>query len=74
MVRVWGKNLADCQCYCLDFVNGERQYILTPDDVKIYTVETAFSPSIRVLSIEDSLEKAKATSLYSHATRVDPNW
>lgn len=60
--------------YChFDFVNGERQYILTPDDVKIYTVETAFSPSIRVLSIEDSLEKAKATSLYSHA-RIDPNW
>ncbi|KIL59152.1 hypothetical protein M378DRAFT_169660 [Amanita muscaria Koide BX008] len=74
MVRVWGGDLASYECYCFDFVNRKRQYILTPDDVKIYTVATAFSPSAQVLSMEDSLEKAKATSLYSHATRRDPNW
>ena len=34
MVRVWGWDMDDC--YCFDFVNSERQYILTPDDVKIY--------------------------------------
>jgi len=72
MVRVWGGDLDDC--YCFDFVNRERQYILTPDDVKIYSVATAFTPSIQVLSIEQSLEEAKATTLYSHATRRDPNW
>jgi hypothetical protein len=74
MVRVWGGDLASYECYCFDFVNHECQYILTPDDIKIYTVATAFSPSIQVLSIEQSLENAKATSLYSHATRHDPNW
>ncbi len=74
MVRVWGGDLASYKRYCLDFVNRERQYILTPDDVKIYSVATACSPSVRVLSIEQSLENAKATSLYSHATRRDPNW
>jgi hypothetical protein len=74
MVRVWGGDLASYQCYCFDFVNRERQYILTPDDVKIYSVATAFSPSAEVLSIEQSLEKAKATTLYSNATRCDPNW
>ncbi|KAI6128526.1 hypothetical protein EV401DRAFT_891730 [Pisolithus croceorrhizus] len=74
MIRVWGGDLESRQCYCLDFVNRERQYILTPDDVKIYTVATAFNPSTQVLSMEDSLEKAKAKSLYSHATGRDPNW
>jgi hypothetical protein len=74
MIRVWGGDLASYQCYCFDFVNRERQYILTPDDVEIYSVATAFSPGIRVLSIEQSLEKAKATSLYSDVTRRDPNW
>jgi hypothetical protein len=74
MVRVWGGDLASYEYYCFDFVNRERQYILTPPDVKIYSVATAFSPSAQVLSIEQSLEKAKATSLYSDATRRDPNW
>ena len=69
MVRVWGGDLAS-----YDFVNYERQYVLTPHDVKIYSVATAFSPSTQVLSIEQSLENSKATSLYSHATRRDPNW
>ncbi|KAI6029857.1 hypothetical protein PISMIDRAFT_680793 [Pisolithus microcarpus 441] len=73
MVRVWGGDLEYYEYYCLDFVDHERQYILTPDDVKIYTVATAFSPSARVLSVEDALEKARARSLYSHATRCDPN-
>jgi len=74
MVRVWGGDLASYECYCFDFVNCARQYILTPDDVKIYSVATSFSPSVQVLSMEQSLEKAKATSLYSDATRRDPNW
>jgi hypothetical protein len=74
MVRVWGGDLESYECYCFDFVNRERQYILTPDDVEIYSVATALSPSARVLSIEQSLEKSKATSLYSDATRRDPNW
>jgi hypothetical protein len=74
MIRVWGDDLASYESYCFDFVNRERQYILTPDDVKIYSVATAFSPSTQVLSIEQSLENANATSLYSHATRRDPNW
>ncbi|KAI6023014.1 hypothetical protein BKA83DRAFT_115944 [Pisolithus microcarpus] len=74
MVRVWGGDLERYEYYCLDFVNHERQHILTPDDVKIYTLATALSPSARVLSVEDSLEKANAKSLYSHATRRDPNW
>lgn len=74
MVRVWGGDLERYEYYCLDFVNHERQYILTPDDVKIYAVATPFSPSVRVLSIEDTLKKANAKSLFSHATRRDPNW
>ncbi|KAI6137359.1 hypothetical protein F5141DRAFT_1209689 [Pisolithus sp. B1] len=71
---IWGGDLESYQCYCFDFVNRECQYILTPDDVKIYTMATAFSPSIQVLSMEDSLEKVKVKLLYSHATRCDPNW
>ena len=70
-IRVWGEDLASYGIYCFDFVNSERQYILTPDDVKIYTVATV---SLPVLSMEQSLEEAKATTLYSHATRHDPNW
>ncbi|KAF8324827.1 hypothetical protein F5887DRAFT_1086031 [Amanita rubescens] len=73
-VRVWGGNLAIHKCYCFDFINREHQYILTPDDVKIYSMPTPFVPSFQVLSLEDSVEKAGATSLYSHATRSDPNW
>lgn len=37
MVRVWGGDLANAKYYCFDFVNSERQYILTPDDVKIHS-------------------------------------
>ncbi|KAF8740693.1 hypothetical protein AX14_007593 [Amanita brunnescens Koide BX004] len=74
MIRVWGGDLESYKYYCFDFVNCERQYILTPDEVKIYTGETAFSPSAQVLSMGDLLEKANAKSLYSHATRRDPNW
>lgn len=74
MIRVWGGDLASYEYYCFDSINNERQYILAPDDVKIYSVATAFSPSLQVLSIEQSLENANATSLYSHATRHDPNW
>ena len=73
MIRVWGEDLASSACYCFDFVNREHQYILTPNDVKIYT-GNCVQPSVPVLSIEESLERAKATSLYSHATRHDPNW
>jgi hypothetical protein len=61
MVRVWGGDLASYEYYCFDFVNRERQYILTPDDVKIYSVATAFRRSVQFLSIEQSLEEAKAT-------------
>ena len=43
MIRVWGEDLASSACYCFDFVNREHQYILTPNDVKIYTAATAFS-------------------------------
>lgn len=35
MVRVWGGDLEYFEYYCLDFVDHERQSILTPDDVKI---------------------------------------
>ena len=73
MVRVWGGDLASYGLYCFDFVNGEHQHILTPDDIKIYTMPTAFDPGSQVLSIEESMERAKS-SLYSHATRRDPNW
>jgi hypothetical protein len=72
MVRVWGGDLASYECYCFDFVNHEHQYILTPDDVKIYSVATALSPSVQVLSIEKSLEMAKAISLFPETP--DPNW
>ena len=75
MVRVPG-DLASYERYrdCFDFINCDRQYILTPVDVKIYTVATAFTPSVQdvqFLSIEQSSEKAKVTSLYSNATRHD---
>ena len=74
-VRVWGGDtVAIHKCYCFDFINNKCQYIITPDDVKIYTVATPFFPSVQVLSLEDSFEKAGAKSLYSHATRRDPNW
>ena len=59
------------QCYRFNFVNRERQYILRPDDVKIYTLEAPYVPREEVLSIEQSLEKAKATSFYSDATGRD---
>ncbi|KAM6504281.1 hypothetical protein JOM56_001224 [Amanita muscaria] len=75
MIRVWGGDLATYHCYCFDFVNHEPQYILTPKDIKIYSVATELSPSVRVFSIEDSLEKAKTRPLYSlSATKHDPNW
>ncbi|KAI6011372.1 hypothetical protein BKA83DRAFT_4009859, partial [Pisolithus microcarpus] len=74
MVRVWGGDLESFEYYYLDFINHERKYVLTPEDLKIYTVTTPFSLSIQVLSMEDSLEKANAKSPYSHATRCDPNW
>src|SRR6266852_5154045 len=73
MVRVWGGDLASQGVYSFDFVNNERQYILTPDDVKIYTVATAFDSGSHVLSIGQSLEMAR-TSSHSHATSHDPNW
>ena len=68
-IWVWGEDLVSYACYCFDFANCEP----SPDDVKIYTVATAFSPSSPVLSIEEPLERVKATSLYSHATRHGPN-
>ena len=74
MVRVWGGDLANTKCYCFDFIKSERQYILTPDDVKIYSMETPFIPSIEILSMEEWMEQQKATSLYIHPTRRDPNW
>ena len=56
MVRVWGGDLANTKCYCFDFIKRERQYILTPDDVKIYSMETQFIPSIEILSMEEWME------------------
>jgi hypothetical protein len=44
MVRVWGGDSASYERYCFDFYNRERQYILTPDDVKFSSVATAFAP------------------------------
>ncbi|KAI5993197.1 hypothetical protein EDD15DRAFT_2196638 [Pisolithus albus] len=73
-IQVWGGDLEKLQHYCLDFVDGENRYILAPDDVKIYTLATPFFPSTRLLSMEDAVEKVNAKSLYSHATRQDPNW
>lgn len=73
-IRVWGGDLERLEHYSLDFVNHECQYILAPDDVKMYTMETPYFPSTRVLSMEDAVEKAGAKTLYSHATRSDPNW
>jgi hypothetical protein len=61
MVRVWGGDLASYEYYCFDFINRERQYILRPDDIKIYTVATAFDPSSQVLSIKDTLEMGKSS-------------
>ncbi|KIL64267.1 hypothetical protein M378DRAFT_11636 [Amanita muscaria Koide BX008] len=73
MIRVWGGDLATYHCYCFDFVNHERQYIPTPKNIKIYSVATELSLSVRVFSIEDSLEKAKTRPLYSlSATSVIP--
>ncbi|KAF5369684.1 hypothetical protein D9615_010160 [Tricholomella constricta] len=71
MIRIWPGDLGDR--YCFDFVNRERQYILAPDDVKIYSAATAFTPSMPVVSIEQALDEAGA-SFYSHATRPDPNY
>ncbi len=58
MVRVWGGDLASYGLYSFDFVNSGRQHILAPDDVKVYTVATAFDPGSQVKSIEQSSETA----------------
>lgn len=42
--------------------------------MSVYAVDIATGASDQVPSIEQSLEKAKATSFYSDATRCDPNW
>ena len=74
IIRVWGGDLESYRRYSFDFVDSEHRYILAPHDVKVYSMATAFSPSAQVLSLQESLERAKATSIYSHATRLDPNW
>lgn len=51
MVRV-------CDCYCFDFVNDQHRYILKPDDVRIYSVATAFTPST-LISREQAVENAR---------------
>ncbi|KAF8723795.1 hypothetical protein AX14_009188 [Amanita brunnescens Koide BX004] len=44
------------------------------EEVNFAQVKDDLMIRVWVLSIEESLERAKATSLYSHATRHDPNW
>ena len=77
-IRFWGGDLASYRIYCFDFVNREHQYIPTPENVTIYTVETAFSPSVEVLSIERSVKKTRAASPQAFtsldASKFDPNW
>ena len=73
IIRVWGGDLESYRRYSFDFVDSEHCYILAPHDVKVYSMATAFSPPAQVLSLQESLEQAKATSIYSHVTRLDPN-
>jgi len=73
MIRVWDGDLSSCRSYCLDFTNSKREHILAPNDVEIYSAASPYHPGGRLLSIEQSLDNAKST-LYSHSTRVDPNW
>lgn len=61
-IRVWGGDLAFIQSFSFDFVDSQGRYIRTPKDIEIYSMPTAFTPPIRVLSIEQSLEAVEGNS------------
>ncbi|KAM6494499.1 hypothetical protein JOM56_010860 [Amanita muscaria] len=79
-IRVWGGVLD--HCFHFDFVNGERRYMRTPSDVEIYAEAIGGNPGGRVLSIEASIEAAKARSSELAVSmqgarddsQVDPDW
>lgn len=80
-IRVWGGGLDSFQLFSFDFVNKDGKYIRTPDDVKIYSVATGFTPCLEVHSIEKSLAladpKNSPTSLRNYRrdeSKFDPNW
>jgi hypothetical protein len=66
--------------YYFDFLNYNGKYIHTPDDVKIYLVATAFCPSIKILSIEQSLAnllfqlQQQLSNPFEYAHTYDPHW
>jgi hypothetical protein len=79
MVRCRGGDMASYQYYC-DFLDCNGKYIRAPDDVKIYSVATAFCPSIEICSIEQSLANSsfqlqqRLSNPSEYARTYDPHW
>jgi len=80
MVRCWGGDMASYRYYCFDFLDCNGKYIRTPDDVKIYSVATAFCPGIEIRSIEQSLANSsfqlqqQLSNPPEYARTYDPHW
>lgn len=53
-IRVYPGDLNDC--FAFDFVNGQGQYICTPEDIEIYSMPSALGLSAPVRSIEASMK------------------
>lgn len=48
--------MTSTKCYSFDFINNEHQYILKPDDVKVYNLDFGASvEAILILPIEPSI-------------------
>ena len=52
-IRVWPGDMNDC--FAFDSVNGQGQYICTPEDIEIYSMPSGFGLSAPVRSIEASI-------------------
>ena len=80
MIRCWGGDMASYRYYCFDFLERDGKYIRTPDGVKIYSVATAFCPSIEIRSIEQSLANSsfqlqqQLSNPSEYARTYDPHW
>jgi hypothetical protein len=70
--------MANYRYYCFDFLDCNGKYIRTPDGVKVYSVATAFCPSIEVL--EQSLANSsfqlqqRLSNPSEYARTYDPHW
>ena len=80
MIRCWVGDMASYQYYYFDFLDRNGKYIRTPDGVKIYSVATAFCPSIEIRSIEQSLANSsfqlqqQLSNPSEYARTYDPHW